>query len=104
MPTATKKDLIKIVSEEIGLTQLRTHEIVQKTLEALVNALMSDHRVELRGFGVFQVEKRAARKARNPRTGEVVDVPAKRIVTFKPGKEVRDRCNDAPTKDTSVGA
>ncbi len=87
----TKKEIVKAISEEIGLTQLKTKEIVQKTFDAIVDTLVADRRIELRNFGVFEVKKRAARKARNPRTGERVDVAEKFVVTFKPGKEMEER-------------
>ena len=87
----TKKEIVKAISEEIGLTQLKTKEIVQKTFDAIVDTLVTDRRIELRNFGVFEVKKRAARKARNPRTGERVDVAEKFVVTFKPGKEMEER-------------
>ena len=87
----TKKEIVKTISEEIGLTQLKTKEIVQKTFDAIVETLVEDGRIELRNFGVFEVKKRAARKARNPRTGDKVFVPEKFVVTFKPGKEMEER-------------
>ncbi len=92
----TKKEIVKTISEEIGLTQLKTKEIVQKTFDAIVEALVEDdnHRIELRNFGVFEVKRRAARKARNPRTGAKVDVPQKFVVTFKPGKEMEERVRE----------
>jgi nucleoid DNA-binding protein len=87
----TKKEIVKTISDEIGLTQLRTKEIVQKTFDAIVEALVAERRIELRNFGVFEVKKRAARKARNPRTGEKVFVSEKFVVTFKPGKEMEEK-------------
>ncbi len=90
----TKKEIVKTISEEIGLTQLKTKEIVQKTFDAIVETLVEDRRIELRNFGVFEVKKRAARKARNPRTGEKVYVPEKFVVTFKPGKEMEERVRE----------
>lgn len=87
----TKKEIVKTISEELGLTQLKTKEIVQKTFDAIVEALVDEGRIELRNFGVFEVKKRASRKARNPRTGQRVDVPEKWVVTFKPGKEMEER-------------
>lgn len=87
----TKKEIVKAISDEIGLTQLKTKEIVQKTFDAIVETLMTEMRIELRNFGVFEVKKRAARKARNPRTGDKVFVPAKYVVTFKPGKEMEEK-------------
>jgi nucleoid DNA-binding protein len=87
----TKKEIVKQISEKLGLTLLKTKEIVQLTFDAIIDTLIEDTRIELRNFGVFQVKKRKARKARNPRTGERVDVPPKNVVTFKPGKEMEER-------------
>lgn len=90
----TKKEIVRTISEEIGLTQLKTKEIVQKTFDAIVEALVEDGRIELRNFGVFEVKRRAPRKARNPRTGEKVEVAEKFVVTFKPGKEMEQRVRE----------
>ena len=90
----TKKEIVKTISEEIGMTQLKTKEIVQKTFDAIVETLVEERRIELRNFGVFEVKKRAARKARNPRTGDKVFVPEKYVVTFKPGKEMEERVRE----------
>jgi nucleoid DNA-binding protein len=101
----TKKEIVRTISEEIGLTQLKTKEIVQRTFDAIVDTLVEETRrriekgvddgtlgrIELRNFGVFEVKKRAARKARNPRTGARVDVEEKFVVTFKPGKEMEEK-------------
>lgn len=87
----TKKDIVKTISEEVGLTQQQTKKIVQKTFDAIIDSLVKEERIELRNFGVFEVKMRAARKARNPRTGKQVSVPAKYVVTFKPGKEMESR-------------
>src|SRR5438309_8132993 len=73
------------------MTQLKTKEIVQQTFDAIVDTLLSEKRIELRNFGVFEVKRRKARKARNPRTGERVDVGPKSVVTFKPGKEMEEK-------------
>src|SRR5215468_714961 len=73
----TKKEIVKQISEQLGLTQLKTKEIVQKTFDAIVDTLLTEKRIELRNFGVFEVKRRKARKARNPRTGERVDVEPK---------------------------
>lgn len=98
----TKKEIVKTISEEIGLTQLKTKEIVQKTFDAIVEALVTEGRIELRNFGVFEVKPRAARKARNPRTGEKVLVPAKYVVTFKPGKEMEEKVGRLTVEDGSI--
>lgn len=87
----TKKEIVKQISEKLGLTQLKTKEIVQQTFDAIVETLLEERRIELRNFGVFEVKRRKPRKARNPRTGERVDVDAKYVVTFKPGKEMEER-------------
>src|SRR5258707_7608372 len=86
----TKKEIVKKISEDIGLTQLKTKDIVQRTLDAIIHTLVSEGRIELRNFGVFEVKRRAPRKARNPRTGDKVYVPSKNVVTFKPGKEMEE--------------
>ncbi|WP_169973874.1 HU family DNA-binding protein [Tautonia rosea] len=86
----TKKEIVKKISEEIGLTQLKTKDIVQRTLNEIIKTLVEEGRIELRNFGVFEVKRRAPRKARNPRTGDKVSVPAKNVVTFKPGKEMEE--------------
>jgi nucleoid DNA-binding protein len=87
----TKKEIVKQISDDTGLTQLKTKEIVQKTFDAIMETLLSEGRIELRNFGVFEVKRRKARKARNPRTGSRVDVPPKSVVTFKPGKEMEEK-------------
>ncbi|HEY3965440.1 MAG TPA: HU family DNA-binding protein [Planctomycetaceae bacterium] len=87
----TKKEMAKAIAEKTGLTVLQTQMVVQKTFDAIVMTILTDRRIELRGFGVFEVRKRAARKARNPRTGEKVFVSEKLVVTFSPGKELSAR-------------
>jgi len=101
----TKKEIVKTISEEIGMTQLKTKEIVQKTFNAIVDALVEneDHRIELRNFGVFEVKERAARKARNPRTGQRVDVPRKFVITFKPGKEMEEKVRELEQRLAAQG-
>ena len=86
-----KKEIVKQISERANLTQLKTKEIVQWTFDAIVDTLIQEGRIELRNFGVFEVKRRKARKARNPRTGEKVDVEPKNVVTFQPGKEMEER-------------
>jgi nucleoid DNA-binding protein len=90
----TKKDIVRTISDEVALTQQKTKEIVQKVFAAIVETLVTEGRIELRNFGVFEVKRRAARKARNPRTSEQVDVPEKFVVTFKPGKQMEQRVRE----------
>ena len=80
--------------------------MVQKTFEAIIATLVDDsrHRIELRNFGVFEVKKRAARKARNPRTGERVEVAEKYVVTFKPGKEMEERVRQLEASEAAKDA
>ncbi len=87
----TKKEIVRTISEKLGMTQLKTKEIVQKTFDAIVDTIVEEGRIELRNFGVFEVKKRAARKARNPKTSEEVFVEEKCVVTFKPGKVMEER-------------
>ena len=87
----TKRDIVKAVSDKLNLTQLLTKEVVQKTFDVLIEKLVEEQRIELRNFGVFEVKRRAARKARNPQTSEVVHVKEKYVVTFKPGKEMEKK-------------
>lgn len=95
----TKKEIVRQLCEKANrekllkgnLTQLATKEIVQWTFDAIIDTLVTDGRIELRNFGVFEVKQRKPRKARNPRTGARVDVEAKNVVTFQPGKEMEER-------------
>ena len=89
-----KSELIqKIAEENPHLFQRDVERIVSTIFDEIIEAMAAGNRVELRGFGAFSVKKRDARTGRNPRTGEAVDVSAKRVPYFKPGKEVRERLN-----------
>jgi integration host factor subunit beta len=87
----TKKDMAKAIADEMALTQTQVLEIVQRVLDGITETLVTEGRIELRNFGVFEVRKRKPRQARNPRTGEKVHVPEKMVVTFKPGREMEER-------------
>ena len=100
----TKKEIVKQISDKTGLTQLKTKEIVQQTFDAIMETLFAEGRIELRNFGVFEVKRRKARKARNPRTGERVDVPPKSVVTFKPGKEMEEKIRQLDGEPALAGA
>jgi len=84
----TKKEIVRFISDDLNLSQQDVKKVVQKTFDAVTDALAKEGRIELRNFGVFEVKERKSRKARNPRTGAEVQVPSKRVVTFKPGKEM----------------
>jgi len=94
----TKKEIVKQISDTLNLPQTQVKDMVQMTFDAIINTLVEseDHRIELRNFGVFEVKVRKARKARNPRTNERVDVPPRVVVVFKPGKEMEERVAQIP--------
>ena len=81
----TKNDIVTKVSNDTNLTQIDVKKIVQRTLDAVVESLERGETVELRNFGVFKVKTRRGRVGRNPRTGQEVQVPEKKVVVFKPG-------------------
>ena len=75
----------------MGLTQIQAQEMVQRAMDGIMEMLVQHGRIKLRNFGVFWIKQRKARKARNPRTGEKLRVPAKLVVIFKPGQEMAAR-------------
>ena len=87
----TKKDIVMKISNEINLTQIDVKKIVQKTLDCILEALERGETVELRNFGVFKVKNRRGRLGRNPRTGQEVQVPEKKVVVFKPGLVLKSK-------------
>ena len=94
--TLTKRDLVIRISNETGLIQQQVLDVVQKTLDFIAEALSRGDKVELRNFGVFEVKRRAARKARNPKTNCEVMVPARNVITFTPGKNVAAQAAGQP--------
>jgi integration host factor subunit beta len=94
--TVTKKDLVNRIADQTGQTKVIVKEILQRFLDEIVDELSVGNRLEFREFGVFEVRRRAARRAQNPRTLEKVHVPSKRIVKFKVGRTMRDRVCDGP--------
>ncbi|MCX7701112.1 MAG: integration host factor subunit beta [Gemmataceae bacterium] len=92
----TKKEIVKQIAERANLPQLKTKQIVQWTFDAIIETLVTEKRIELRNFGVFEVKRRKARKARNPRTDEQVFVGPKNVVVFQPGKEMEQRVREMP--------
>lgn len=81
----TKKDIVMKVSNDTNVAQIDVKKVVQRTLDAIVESLEKGETVELRNFGVFKVKSRRGRIGRNPRTGQEVQVPEKKVVVFKPG-------------------
>ena len=91
--TVTKSELIERISEKLKLPNGKAEQIVNCVFDSMVKALQEGEGIEIRGFGSFTVREYKAYEGRNPRTGETVDVEAKRVPYFKPGKEMRARLN-----------
>lgn len=94
--SVTKNDMVIEIAKKTGLEQQKVKQIVQMTLDGIIEILAIEQRIELRNFGVFEVRTRKARKARNPRTGDEVMVPSKKVVSFKAGKIMEERVEAEP--------
>jgi len=88
--TMTKANLVEIVAESADVPRKQADEVVQIVLSSIVDALRRNEKVELRGFGSFRIRQRHERTGRNPKTGEKVHVPPKKIPYFKPGKHLKE--------------
>lgn len=94
-----KSELVNALNEKLPRLQKKDVELaLNGILAQLANALVNGERIEIRGFGSFNCRQRSARIARNPKSGEAVNLPAKVTIHFKPGKEMRDRVNAASDK------
>ena len=89
--TITKKELVNRIADSTKQTKVVVKDILQRFLDEIIGELAAGNRLEFREFGVFEVKQRAARRAQNPRTLEKVSVPAKRVVKFKVGREMREK-------------
>ena len=90
----TKSTLIEKISEKVdGLSKKQTEVVIETIFESVKETLSKGGKVEIRGFGNFRLRSRNARKARNPKTGEAVEVPPKKVPYFKVGKELREMVN-----------
>ncbi|HLD88088.1 MAG TPA: HU family DNA-binding protein [Candidatus Omnitrophota bacterium] len=87
----TKKDIVLRITDATGIKQVDVKRIVQKTFDVIVDSLMRGEKVELRNFGVFKIKERKARFGRNPRTGQSVPVPPRKVVVFKSGLEMKQK-------------
>lgn len=96
-PTLTKADLIEEVLKVAELPRKESETIVETIFESIIDALQKGDKIEIRGFGSFRTRQRRGRIGRNPKTGEKVEVPAKKIPFFKPSKELKDFVNTAAT-------
>ena len=100
----TKAELVEEVSRVSDLTKKHSEVIVDTVFKSIIDALHRGEKIELRGFGSFRLRRREPRKGRNPKTGDKVDVPPKKVPYFKPGKELKELINrepDAPASSTS---
>jgi nucleoid DNA-binding protein len=84
----TKAQLIEELTQKLGQSKQDCERVLDAVLETVTGALQRDEKVDLRGFGIFKIRATKARQARNPRTGEAVSVPAKKVGAFRPGKEL----------------
>jgi integration host factor subunit beta len=103
----TKAELVEDVADAAELTKKDAERLVEIVFESIIATLNQGEKIELRGFGSFRVRERGARRGRNPKTGDPVSIPAKRVPYFKPGKELKELINEhrpeAPaTADTSA--
>ena len=92
----TKAELVEEVARAAELNKRDAEVIVETVFDSIIGALHKGDKVELRGFGSFRTRERGPRRGRNPKTGEPVDVPAKRVPYFKPGKELKEYFTDKP--------
>lgn len=89
----TKADLVERVAKEADMTKKDAEQLVEIVFDTIISTLNKGEKIELRGFGSFRLRERDARKGRNPKTGDPVGIPAKRVAYFKPGKELKELVN-----------
>jgi integration host factor subunit beta len=90
----TKAELVEDVARAAELTKKDAERLVEIVFESIIETLNQGEKIELRGFGSFRVRERGARRGRNPKTGDPVNIPAKRVPYFKPGKELKELINE----------
>jgi integration host factor subunit beta len=100
----TKAELVEDVARAAELTKKDAERLVEIVFESIIETLNQGEKIELRGFGSFRVRERGARRGRNPKTGDPVDIPAKRVPYFKPGKEMKELINEETSAPTSEEA
>ncbi len=107
----TKADLVEDVARAAELTKKDAERLVEIVFESIIDTLNKGEKIELRGFGSFRVRERGARRGRNPKTGDPVNIPAKRVPYFKPGKELKELINEetagaggAPSASTTTSS
>ena len=98
----TKAALVEEVARVADLTKKHSEVIIDTVFRSIIGALKRGEKIELRGFGSFRLRRREPRKGRNPKTGDRVDVPSKRVPYFKPGKELKELINREQVSSKSV--
>ncbi|RTZ58053.1 MAG: DNA-binding protein [Gammaproteobacteria bacterium] len=86
----TKAELIARAAEKAGVSKKQADRCLKAFIEVITDALQKGEKIALPGFGIFQVKERSERKGRNPRTGEIITIPARKVVAFKPAKQLRE--------------
>lgn len=89
----TKADLVEQVAKEAEMTKKDAEQLVEIIFDSITDSLNKGEKIELRGFGSFRVRERNSRMGRNPKTGDAVSIPAKRVAYFKPGKDLKELIN-----------
>ena len=97
----TKAELVEDVARAAELTKKDAERLVEIVFESIIDTLNQGEKIELRGFGSFRVRERGARRGRNPKTGDPVNIPAKRVPYFKPGKELKELINEESASQPS---
>lgn len=100
----TKAELVEDVARAAELTKKDAERLVEIVFESIIDTLNQGEKIELRGFGSFRVRERGARRGRNPKTGDPVDIPAKRVPYFKPGKELKELINEESSDGATPAA
>ena len=98
----TKAELVEDVAQAAELTKKDAERLVEIVFESIIETLNQGEKIELRGFGSFRVRERGARRGRNPKTGDPVSIPAKRVPYFKPGKELKELINENSSQSHST--
>jgi nucleoid DNA-binding protein len=98
----TKKEIAKVIADQFGITQVLALQAVQMVFDGISATVLDQGRIELRNFGIFEVKRRRARMARNPRNRQRVSVPARTVVTFKPRREMKQRVNQLQEKPRPI--
>ena len=88
-----KKDLVESISKQCDISKTTASDAIDIIFQSITDAISNDEKVDIKGFGSFNISDRKARKGRNPQTGEEIDIKASRVPTFKASKSLKDYCN-----------